>query len=599
MNKLNDNFLETSIFHLLEKSAKSTPNLTAVQYKKSSNWEKMSWNELLNNVKLLSNALSASGMKYGDRVAILSNTRVEWILVDLAVLSLGGCTVPIYSSSVVGDIDFILKDSGAKIVFVEDYSQINKIRKTCLIDNYLTHVISFDIFKKDKLIEKEITYKDFLLQNITLKSNKKIDSIIYKSKSLATIVYTSGTTGKPKGVMLTHENLIYEARAIGNLGLLVKDDIQLLFLPMAHIFAKVLEVAWLQTGHELVFAENVGKVIDNMSKIRPTFMAAVPRIYEKIHAKIISNALKIGGIKGLLAKWAFKKFEDASEKELNGINENSIGWKLAQKLVFNKIANKLKNLFGGRLKFFISGGAPLSPQIACFFKYSGIKICEGYGLTETSAATTINLPDDVHIGTVGKAVPGTYMKINDDGEILIRGPGVFSGYWNNHAATSDSLRDGWFYTGDIGNIDELGFLKIIDRKKDLIVTAGGKNIAPQKIENLIKMKSELISQVVVQGDKRKFLSALITIDENLLLDWAKEIGISGTFIQLCKNQELQKKINQAISIANDSLPKYEQIKKFKILDHDLSTGKELTATLKVKRSLIYAKYKSIFDEFYN
>jgi long-chain acyl-CoA synthetase len=335
-----------------------------------------------------------------------------------------------------------------------------------------------------------------------------------------------------------------------------------------------------------------------MADVRPTFVASVPRIIEKVHARVVGQATNQDGVKGKLDRWAFGHGDRASKLSQEGKSASGLAWNLSQSLVFKKVGDKLSGLFGGRLRFFISGGAPLSKDIAYFFKHAGVQICEGYGLTETSAGSTVNLPGGVRIGSVGKAFPGTEIKIEEDGEILLRGRGVFKGYWENKEATDAALEEnGWFHTGDIGELDRDGFLRITDRKKDIIVTAGGKNVAPQNLENLIKSKSPLISQVVIHGDKRKFLSAIVTLDPASLQDYAKGLGI-GDHNNLTQHPKIYEAINRTMDDVNAELARYESIKKFRILDHDFEIGDQLTPTLKVKRKLVNERYKDVFDEFY-
>ena len=322
---------------------------------------------------------------------------------------------------------------------------------------------------------------------------------------------------------------------------------------------------WFKSAHVMSFAEAIDKVVENMGEVRPTFMASVPRIFEKVHAKVVGGASSAPGIKGKLARWALAKGEEAAQQSLRGETPGGLGWALAQKLVISKIEVKLKELFGGRLRFFVSGGAPLSPDIAYFFKQANVTILEGYGLTETSAATCVNNPGEERLGTVGNPLPGTEVKIAEDGEILIRGRGVFKGYWNREEATAEAMtEDGWFRSGDIGVIED-GYVRITDRKKDIIVTAGGKNIAPQNIENLVKSKCPLISQVVIHGDKRKFLSALITLDEATLGEWAANNAINGDYSALTQNDQVRKVVDTAIEGVNSSLARYETIKKYEVL----------------------------------
>ncbi len=589
-----------SVFDLFQHTCSQLGNQVAARHKSQGRWQDVTWSDLERDVKKVAAALIALEVGYGDRVAIISKTRLEWVVADLAILGIGACTVPVYPSSLPQDIGYILQDAGTHVVIVEDKEQLAKLTQVLSDVHVVKHIVCIDDVESSGN-SKAVNWIDFLHMGEVKEFQKDVvrRGKLLRAEHLATIVYTSGTTGDPKGAMLMHSNLLYEAYAIEKLGILGANDVQLIFLPLAHIFARVLEMAWLKTGHVLVFAESIEKAVENMAETRPTLMAAVPRIYEKVQARVVSNALAAGGVKAKLAAWAFTLGEHAAKAESEGKSANSLAWKLAKRLVFSKIAKSLKERFGGELRLFISGGAPLAREITYFFKYCGVTICEGYGLTETSAATCLNLPQNVHIGTVGRPLPGTEIQIADDGEILVRGPGVFQGYWNKPKETKEALTaQGWFHTGDIGVLDREKFLRITDRKKDIIVTAGGKNIAPQKIENTLKSKSPLISQVVVHGDQRRFLSALVTLDEAALTGFAKHHKISGDYEALVKSSAIHEAVEESIRSMNAELPSYEQIKKFVILDHDLVVGEELTPTLKVKRAVCNRKYKELFDAFY-
>ncbi|HVI03775.1 MAG TPA: AMP-dependent synthetase/ligase, partial [Enhygromyxa sp.] len=421
--------------------------------------------------------------------------------------------------------------------------------------------------------------------------------------SLLTIIYTSGTTGRPKGVVLTHANMLYEAKIIQEVDVVRQDDIQLLFLPMAHVFAKVLEVSWLGTGHVLAFAENMNTLKQNLGEVRPTLMAGVPRVFEKFYGAVVEKGTSAEGLKRKLFLKAMELSTKNGELEEKGEKlglVESAEFGVLKKAVFAKVGEGVMTILGGRMRVMISGGAPLSKKIAWFFRDAGILVLEGYGMTESSAATTVNLPGQNQIGTVGPAAPGTELKIAEDGEILIKGPGVMREYWRNPEATAETIINGWLHTGDIGEIDpKTKALRITDRKKDLIITAGGKNIAPQRIENLVKTH-KLISQCVVHGDRRKFISALITLDPEQLPLYAQQNGLTGSYVELCKNPKVRAEVERLISESNAELASYETIKKFEILDKDFSieTG-ELTAKLSVKRKVVNSKYGHIFDGFYD
>jgi len=595
--------MSQSIFHVFQQTAESRESRVAAQYKANGTWRDVTWGEMLDVQKKASAALVKIGIEPKERVAILSNTRLEWAFADLAILGAGCVTIPIYQSNLPHEVTYILNDSDSVCVFAEDDSQLKKLRDEKAAGNIdkVRKVIAFTGTVEG---DDEMTWEDFLaLGEEYLKDHA--DEVRARGDSLTkddvlTYIYTSGTTGNPKGAILTHDCMLYEAEAVRETGLISPDDLQYMFLPLAHVFAKVLEVAWFATGHILAFWEgDQKKIVDNLAEVRPTMMAAVPRIYEKVHAGVTAKVEAGEGLKGKLGRWALAKGEEMARLEQSGGTPGGLGWALAQKLVWSKLGDTLSEKFGGRLRFFISGGAPLSRDIAYFFKYSGVKICEGYGLTETSAATCINLPDDIRIGTVGRVLPGTELKIAKDGEVLIRGRGVMKGYHNREDATKEAIDDdGWFHSGDIGEIDSSGFLRITDRKKDIIVTAGGKNVAPQNIENTLKAKSPLISQVVVHGDKRKYLSALVTVDPEAVASWAQTNGLSGEYKELTQKPELKSEIDNIVKDLNSSLASYETLKKVHILDHDFEIGEQLTPTLKVKRKACNERYKDIFDDFY-
>jgi long-chain acyl-CoA synthetase len=593
-----------SVYSLFKSTVSSRGDQVAAQYKVAGAWRDVTWKEMDGVADRCSAALVSAGVPASERIAILSNTRPEWALADLGILGAGCTTVPIYQSNLDHECAYILNDSGAVFVFAEDKDQLEKLRAVRDEIPKVKKVVCFTSEDVDTDSDWEQSWEDFLAEGEAyLKDNEadvraRADEL--STDSILTFIYTSGTTGKPKGTVLTHDNMMYEAEALTKLGFITPDDIMYLFLPLAHVFAKVVEVNWFSAGHVMAFWEgDQAKIVDNLGEVRPTMMPSVPRIFEKVHAKVTGDMKNAGGIAGVLSRWALKKGEEAAALERAGKQPGGIGWSLANQLVWSKVQAKLAERFGGRLRFFISGGAPLSPDIAYFFKYAGVKICEGYGLTETSAGAFINRPDDIRIGTVGTAMPGTECKIAKDGEILLRGRLIMREYWNREDATKEVIGDqGWFHTGDIGELSSDGFLRITDRKKDIIVTAGGKNVAPQNIENSIKSRSPLISQVVVHGDKRKFLSAVVTLDADNLKAWGKGKGLSDDHAALSKNAEVRKEVENVIETVNSGLARYETLKKFEILDHDFEIGDQLTPTLKVKRKLCNERYKDIFDGFY-
>ena len=420
--------------------------------------------------------------------------------------------------------------------------------------------------------------------------------------SILTIIYTSGTTGRPKGVVLTHSNMLYEGEVIAKLDVARRSDLQLFFLPLAHVFAKVLEVAWFTVGYSMAFAENMTTIKENLGEVRPTLMCGVPRVFEKFHAAVVEKGGSAGGIKGALFAEALTLSQKNGEAEERGETlglVDSLKFAALKKIIFSKIGEGIQTILGGRMRLMVSGGAPLAKKIGWFFRDAGLTVIEGYGLTETSAATCLNDPHANKIGTVGPALPGTDLRFADDGEIMVRGPGVMREYWKNPEATTETFSGDWLCTGDIGELDPRSkSLRITDRKKDIIVTAGGKNVAPQKIENLLKTH-KLISQAVVHGDRRKFLTALITVDEAVVGEWAKRKGVQGSYAELSQRSDLRQEVESLIESSNSELASYESVKKFHILDRDFSIEDgELTPKLSVKRKVVSSRYGQIFDEFY-
>lgn len=586
--------MSESVSALFDASVKRFSKRPAIQYfcKESDRWVIKSWQDLGVRVGILTNALVSLGLKVGDRIALLSMTRPEWVVCDIAIMKASCIVVPIYHSSLTDQIAYILTDADAKIILVEDEEQLKKVRHVQQSVGDLTRVIVFDRVG-GPLNANEIYLDDFVASHSEVTKTPSINP-----HDVASLVYTSGTTGEPKGAMITHDNLLYEAFVIDKLGVLSSEDVQLIFLPLAHIFARVLELAWIRTGHLLAFAQSIDKVIDNMSVIKPTFLAGVPRVFEKIRAKVLDTALSAQFPKRQIAQFAFNE----ADRIATDPTQSSLKTLIAKKLVFDKIGKSLNERFGGRLRFLVSGGAPLSPEVFSFFQLSGIILCEGYGLTETTAAISLNLPWALRPGTVGRAFPGTDIQLSAEREILVRGRGVFLGFWNKPEQTKEVLdSDGWLHTGDIGEIDRDGFVKIIDRKKDIIVTSQGKNIAPQRVENLIKSKSPVIAHVVVVGDRRPFLTALIALDAANAKKFAfatkRDNGIS--MMELSASKAIYQEVKNAVTAANTSLASFEQIKRFQILDREFVVGKELTPTLKVKRKACAEEFRREIKVLYS
>lgn len=599
-----------SVIGAVEAVVKRGPERPAIRFRNAQDkWMSYTWGAFDEIRKQLAGGLIELGVAPGDKVSILSNTSERWMLADLAIQSAGGIIVPIYQSSITPEVKHILENGECSFIFAEDASQLAKLQSIKGEIPAIKKVILMKPSEADatgKTDDWVIHWDDLIALGEAHPHADEIRSRVDKltRQDILTIIYTSGTTGLPKGAVLLHEAMLYEVEALRETNIITPQTVQFMFLPMAHVFAKVLQVAWLYLGSEIIVDHDASRIVENLAEARPTMAASVPRVFEKVYAKVVATGLDSAGVKGKLFAWAMSLNEQqarhvAAQEPIPFALEAQL--KVARKLVFSKINARLSGLFGGRLEFFISGGAPLPKEVACFFSNAGVLILEGWGLTETSAATCVNLPRNHKIGTVGPPALGTELKIAEDGEILVRGKGVMIGYYNAPEATAEALSaDGWFSTGDIGNIDSDGHLRITDRKKDIIVTAGGKNVAPQALENTLKSSNPLISQVLVYGDQRKYLTALITIDPAQLEEWAKKNSLEGDYSDWVKLPRLREEVQVSVEALNSDLPRYSTIKEFLILPADFEVGDELTPTLKVKRRYCNQKFAaelaSLYDE---
>jgi long-chain acyl-CoA synthetase len=588
-----------SIIEMFEGTAAKAGGRACTREKRGGKWVDTSWTEMARRARAAADGLASLGVQRGDRVAIIGETNTDWVVAHLGVLGAGAISVPIYQSNKAHEVQYILQNSGARWIFCDAEHQVQKLRE---IRGTLPELQGLIRFTGAGQGAAERTLADLEgLGGEWRKANEGAHGARVAASSgadPACFIYTSGTTGNPKGVVLTNANWVYEATSVETLHLIEPDELVLLFLPMAHSFAQVMAAVWFKLGCTVAFPESLEKIVDNAGEVRPTAMPAVPRIFEKAYNAVVSKGLTTPGLKGALFKAALQGLDAwVLAREQGRQGGGSLGFLVGQKLVFPKLAAALKERFGGRMRVIISGGAPLSPKINWFFHHCGMEILEGYGLTETSAGTFVNRPGQNRIGTVGPPVPGTEVKIAADGEILIRGPGVMKEYYKNPAATAETLKEGWLYTGDIGYLDEAGALRITDRKKDIIVTAGGKNVAPQNLENDLKT-DPFISQVVVHGDRRKFLSALVTVNEENVRKWAAENG-AKLAPRLHEDPAVKGHIQKAIDAVNAKQPSYSTIKRIAILEKDFTqeTG-ELTPTLKVKRKVVSERYKALLDSFY-
>ena len=572
----------------------------ALQYKKDGSYRPISHAEVVERVRRVARGLSSLGVRRGDRVAILSENRPEWAIADFACLTAGMTDVPIYPTLPSEQIAYILKDSGAAAIFVSNKEQAEKIRQIRGQLSALKAIIGFDeIAGLTNMSIAELEKRGMPGENRETIATYREDALTVKPDDVATIIYTSGTTGEPKGVMLTHDNIFSNVQAARKAIPFEGSDTCLSFLPLSHIFERMggHYLMW-ATGTSIAYAESIDTVPVNLGEVKPTIVLSVPRLYEKMYARVLETALTGGFLKKKIFFWARGVADRWASERLAGRTPAGMlarQYGIAQKLVFAK----LKARTGGRLRYFVSGGAPLAPEINKFFYAAGLEILEGYGLTETSPVIAVNTPENFRIGTVGKLIDGVEVKIAQDGEILTRGPHVMKGYYNKPEATREAIDpDGWFHTGDIGEVRD-GFLAITDRKKDIIVTAGGKNIAPQPLENKVKT-NKYVSQAVMIGDKRKFPSMLVVPNFDQLEKWAMKRNIIWTDrAQLLRMPTIQAKMEKEVAKELEGAAHFEVPKKVGLLEHDFSIESgELTPTQKVKRRVIDKNYKALIDSLY-
>jgi long-chain acyl-CoA synthetase len=588
-----------SVAAMLLRQVEASSSKEAFRYLEGDRWVSLSWSQTKDKVFELAAGLLALGVQPEDRAAIASNTRMEWILADLAIMCAAGATTTIYPSTQHEDVGYILADSQSKVVFAEDELQVAKVLDHLDELPQLITIVQLDgRVDHPKVIDwadLEKQGREYLDANPTA-----VDDVIADigPEDLATLIYTSGTTGRPKGVRLVQDNWTYEGAAIEEYEIIYPDDLQYLWLPLSHVFGKALIAIQLYIGFTTAVDGRIDKIVDNLAVVQPTFMCGAPRIFEKVRARVMTTASH--GVKAKIFDWAFGVGRKVSPVRLAGEQPSgllALQHGLADRLVFSKIKARM----GGKIRFFVSGSAALNREVQEWFHAADLLILEGYGLTETSAATCVNNPRATRFGTVGPPVPGSQVKIADDGEILIKGPGVMRGYHNLPEATAEALKDGWFATGDIGELDEQDYLRITDRKKDLIKTSGGKYVAPQKVEGVLKVASPHISQVVVHGDGRKYATALITLDPEAIEGWAKEQGLSySSFEELAGSREVHDLIEGQVAEANQSLERWETIKRFEILPSELSVEEgEVTPSLKVRRSAVEKKYADVLNSMYD
>ncbi|MBM9461354.1 long-chain fatty acid--CoA ligase [Nocardioides sp. zg-536] len=553
-------------------------------------WVDVSCAEFLAEVSALAKGLLAAGIEAGDRVGLLSRTRYEWTLFDYAIWFAGAVSVPIYETSSADQIAWILSDSGARALVVEDADHLARVEPLRADLPALEHVW---------------TITDGAVTALTASGAGVGDAELEERRTtagpddLATLIYTSGTTGKPKGCMLTHGNFGFELGvAVEELERLfdTEGSSTLLFLPLAHVFARIIEVGTIKAGTRVGHSADIKNLLPQLATFQPTFVLAVPRVFEKVFNTASQRATADG--KGRI----FDRAAEVAIAYSRALDGGRVPLRIrAQHALFSRLVYaKLRTALGGSCEYAVSGGAPLGERLGHFYRGIGVNVLEGYGLTETTAALTVNLPDAQKIGTVGRPLPGTSVRVADDGELLFRGGQVFTGYWNNPKATAEAIdADGWFHTGDVGEIDDEGFVRITGRKKEILVTAGGKNVAPAVLEDRVRA-SALVSQCLVVGDGQPFIGALITIDEEAFSAWAEQRGKRGSVADLIDDPDLRAEIQAAVDDANKTVSKAESIRKFTILPHDWTEDEgHVTASLKLKRHVVMRDYVEEITNLYS
>jgi long-chain acyl-CoA synthetase len=578
---------------LLPLAAQVYGDAPAVRYKDGEQWVSRSFNEVREIVRPLALGLAALGVVKGDRVSILGNTRPEWTYFDFAALSIGATVVPIYQTNSPEECRYVLENSDAKVVVVEDDDQLEKIREVREQLPQLQQVVRMTGSSEDAISIEELTAKG-------AGDDARWESLYsaVTPADICTFIYTSGTTGPPKGCIISHGNYRAMLDMVNSTSVIEDEDVTYLYLPLAHSFALLIQLGSFDLGATIAYWERDPlKIMPNLAELKPTYFPSVPRIFEKIYTAANSGMEKEGGLKKAIFHWAIGVGAKMRAAERGG---RKPGFLLKRQYAFadEKVLSKIRNLFGGQLRLAVSGAAPINPEILRFFDAAGVLVLEGWGMTETSTAATISTPDDFKVGTIGKPFPGCEVRIADDGEILVKGPNVFQGYHKNEEATRETIVDGWLHTGDIGEIEPDGFIKITGRKKDIIITAGGKNITPANLEADIK-QHPLVSQCVVVGDRRPYLVALVTLDPEEAAAYAKEHDLQESPEQLAGNADVKASIEAHVEEINKNYARVEQVKKIAILPHDLSqeTG-ELTPTLKVKRAVVTSKHEPEIEALY-
>jgi long-chain acyl-CoA synthetase len=587
-----------TLSELLLNTLKEYPKDDLMLYKKEGVYVPLSTREFGDKVRALSLGLGELGLGPGDKLVILSENRPEWVMTDFATLCRGALTVPIYTTLVQEQVRYIIEDSDAKIVVYSGPELGYKIEavKDRLVK--VKHFISFSSEAPEGVLTLERVLELGRKADAADPGLFEREALLVKPDDEASLIYTSGTTGVPKGVILTHGNFVSNLTAVSTIIQFSHRDTVLSFLPLSHVLERLVTFTYMFKACSIAYAESVETVAQNLLEIKPHIMVSVPRVFEKIYAKVMDNVLSSSGLKRKIFFWAIKVGKTWGALKISGRDiPASLRFKrnLAHKLVFAKIIART----GGRVRFFVSGGAPLSKDIAEFFYAIGLIILEGYGLTETAPALSINTFEAIRFGSVGKPIPDVEIRIAPDGEILAKGPNIMKGYYKKEAETREVFEDGWFKTGDIGHIDGDGFLVITDRKKDIIVTSGGKNVAPQPIENLLKT-IPYVSTAVVIGDRKRFVAALIVPNFEKLEEYARNVGIAfKDRWELVRNEQVVNFIKAEVDRATPGLATYEKIKRIALLEREFEIEKdEITPSLKIKRNIIEDRYRDLIDDLY-
>ena len=591
-----------TIGELFLKIANKYPDKEVLYYKHAGRYHGIKFREFLQKVEWFALGIELLGFSQGDKVALLSENRPQWMISDLAVIGTGGIDVPLYTSLTPSQVEYIINDSGSKIVVVSKEALLKKILSVRDRLTAVEKIIVIDSVEPKNKAEGVITFQEVIETGIKISETgaQRFDEKVKRVKpsDLATIMYTSGTTGVPKGVMLSHSNIVSEVRALSKSIDAGVEDLLISYLPLSHVLERLVEYFLIMNGTAVGYCESIESLPRNLMELKPTLLVSVPRVYEKVYSMIVDGLEKGSAFKKRVFDWAV--MAGKSYRESDGFKRSSfkyLKYLIAEKYVLSKVKERL----GGRLRILISGGASLSKEVGKFFNDLGLPIQEGYGLTETTCAVTLNRRDKIKYGTVGQPLPGVEVAIGDGNEILVRGPVVMQGYYKDEEGTRKVVdQDGWLHTGDVGYMDSDNFLVITDRIKDLIKTSGGKYVAPQQIENLYKT-NKFISQAVVTGDGRKYITALLIPDFDVLKKYSEEekIPFSGKE-DLINNPKIISIYQSITNKINKDLANFEKIRKITLLAIDFSIGsEEVTPTMKLKRSIILKKYKDVIDKMYN